>query len=526
MSPEHPVGPQPIVVHPELHGETDRVQVPDPIVPVEAPTAAALPVVVIREDVATPLPTPAPAATEAATRRAFSVDALRGFFLISMTLGFAVNYGGFPAWMYHRQMPPPTYEIVNIFGIGWRDLAYGAFLFTMAAALPLTIGKRIAKGETEVAIVLSAIRRYGLLLFFGILIGHSNTYFIGYTQTGRALAIAGFVIMAMVFTRRRPDWNEERFKWITRAGWVLAILFLAFSPLLYGKQFTPTRHDDIITGLAFASLAGSVLWYFTRDNLGARLGALAVAAALYLASRSPGWIQDWWYNSPAEWAFSPSMFSLLTVVIPGTIAGDVVRRWMSAAEPSGLAGWSRPRVLGLATLSVVLLPLVVAGMYTREVAFTTKLVLLLVATGVVLVGRPVTATERMLRSLFIWGSIWLVLGLFLEPSEGGIRKVPETLSYFFVIAGLTTCLLVAISAVLDGLGNSRGFRPLIDVGHNPLLAYVLYTMLLNALLDINPITRDILTHSAGQATLRMLLGTALVVVIVSLVTRKRIYWRT
>jgi len=523
MSPEQPrpnAGPSPIVIHPDVHGELERLPVP---------------IVVVREDVAaavptpTPTPTPSPApvpAAEPATRRAFSVDALRGLFLISMTLGFAVNYAGFPAWMYHRQMPPPTYEIADIVGISWRDLAYGAFLFTMAAALPLTIGKRVEKGETEIAVMLAAFRRYGMLLFYGILIGHANTYFIGYTQTGRALALTGFVIMAMVFTRRRPDWNEDRFKLINRTGWLLAILFLALSPLLYGQRFTPTRHDDIMTGLAFASFVGIVLWYFTRDNIGARLCALSVAVSLYLGAKSPGWIQDFWYNTPAEWAFSPSMLSLLTVVIPGTIAGDVVRRWMSAAEPSGLAGWSRPRVLALAALSAALVPLVVAGMYTREVGFTTKLVLALVAVGVTLLGHPVTATERMLRSLFVWGSIWLVIGLFLEPSEGGIRKVPETLSYFFVVAGLTTCLLVALSAIIDGLGNTRGFRPLIDVGHNPLLAYVLYTMLLNALLDINPLTRDILTRSAAQAALRMLLGTALVVVIVSVVSRKKIFWRT
>lgn len=525
MSPEQPGGPQPIVIHPELHGDLDRVQTPEPPTPVAAP--ATLPLVTVRDDVAAPLPTPAPAeATEPATRRAFGIDALRGLFLISMTMGFAVNYGGFPTWMYHRQMLPPTYEVVNVFGISWRDVAYGAFLFTMAAALPLTIGKRIAKGDTEIAIMLAAVRRYGLLLLFGILIGHSNTYFIGYTQTGRVLALTGFVILALLYTRRRPDWNEARFNVARRVGWVLAALFLALTPMLYGQRFTPTRHDDIITGLAFASLAGSALWYFTRDNIGARLGALGVVAALYLGSRSPGWVQSWWYNSPAEWAFSPSMLSLLTVVIPGTIAGDVVRRWMKSADPASLARWSRPQVIALAVISASLAPLVVAGMYTREVGFTTKLVLALVAVGIAITARPVTATERMLRSLFVWGSIWLVIGLLLEPAEGGIRKVPETLSYFLVIAGLSTCLLVSLSAVMDGLGRTGALRPLIDVGHNPLLAYVLYTVFINAILELIPATRGLLTGSAAQATLRMLLATALVVAIVSAVTRRRIYWRT
>src|SRR6185503_3665405 len=99
---------------------------------------------------------------------------LRGLFLISMTAGFTIYSERLPAWMYHRQFPPPGDVAVNIPGISWRDLAYAAFLFTMAAALPLTLSRRVEKGETEIGIVVASVRRYAIPLFFALLIAHAN----------------------------------------------------------------------------------------------------------------------------------------------------------------------------------------------------------------------------------------------------------------------------------------------------------------------------------------------------------------
>jgi predicted acyltransferase len=525
MSPEAN-GQVPIVIHPPVHGEVEQPELPVTALPapVIAPAPLPVPTVLVQPDAAA-----APTPTERAAtvvKRAFSVDALRGMFLILMTLGFTLRGLEYPLWMYHRQMPPPDFAVVEIAGISWRDLAYGAFLFTMAAALPLTLSRRIAKGETEVATMLAALKRYAMLVVFALLIGHSSGYFIGYTQTTRAIALAGFVVMAMLFTRPREDWNATAFAWIRRAGWALAIAFLLATPTLYGKTFDPTRIDDVIVGLAFASLVASAIWYFTRDNIPARLAALAVCVAMYLGARQDGWIQSWWYSSPAEWAFTPSMLGLMTVVIPGTIAGDAVLRWMRSAEPSALAGWTRMRVILLTMLCLSLTPIVVVGTYTRTVGPMTQIVLGLLAAGAFITARPVSATERMLRTLFVWGAVWLTIGLFLEPFEEGIKKVPETLSYFFTIAGITTTLLVALTAVIDALGKRTWARPLIDVGHNPLLMYVLFNVLINSALEMIPPLRGVMQQSLPLSFLRSALTTVAVVLIVSAVSRRKVFWRT
>ena len=519
MSPERlpsaPVEQQAIVIHPPVHGEIGDGPVPE----WPAPT----PLVTVR-DVAPPDAPAAPVqATE--TRRAHSLDALRGLFLISMTLGFSLRGSDYPMWMYHRQMPPPEFSVVPIPGLGWRDLAYGAFLFTMAAAFPLTLSRKIAKGETEIAVLLGGVKRYALLLFFALLVGHSNTYFTGYTQTARVLGLVGLAAMALVFTRRRPDWSERVYGVLHAAGWALAVSFLALSPLAYGEAFSFSRIDDVIAGLAFAALTGIAVWYFTRDNLVARLGVLAFTVALFLGSREDGWLQQWWYSSPLPWAFAPSRLGLLIIVIPGTIAGDAVLRWMRSSETEG-ASWGSGRMVGIATLAFAFAPLIVLGTYTREVQLTTQLCIAMAIGGAALTLRPVTSVERSVQSLFLWGAVWVLLGMLMEPFQGGITKVPETLSYFFTIAGITTMLLVSLMVLVDGLGRKRLAGPLIDVGHNPLMMYVVLSIGLTAALELIEPLRGVMRGTPWLSFTRSVIETTMAVLIVRFFSRRRIYWRT
>jgi hypothetical protein len=379
-------------------------------------------------------------------------------------------------------------------------------------------------GEPELAIIGASIKRYALLLIFGLLMAHANTYVLGYTQPARLLSILGFVVMALIFTRPRSDWNRDRARMLRRVGWVGGVLFLALTPLTYGKTFTFTRIDDIIVDLAFASLAGSLLWYFTRNRIGIRIAVMVVAVALYWLARSPGAIQDWWYSSPAPWAFVPSRMSLLTVVVPGTIAGDAVLRWMRSSDDR--VGWSSARLGALVVITAVITPIVVVGMYTRNVALMSAVVVALLAVGIALTRQATTSLDRMLRTLFLWGSLWLVIGLALEPAEGGIRKVPETLTYFFTVTGTTCLLLAGMAALVDGLRHRNWVHALVDVGQNPLLGYVLFTVLLNPLLELIAPLRGVLESSPATSVVRSAISTLLVVLAVRYVTHKRVFWRT
>jgi predicted acyltransferase len=509
---------QPVVIESPVHGGTEEER-------------KALEVRIITRDMVTAVPAvernPDPPDLSANTpKRAFALDALRGLFLISMTFGFTIASQDLPAWMYHRQLGP-TDTPVNIAGISWRDLAYASFLFTMAAALPLTLSRKIAKGEPELAIIFAAVKRWAMLLVYGLLVAHGNTYFIGYTNTGRVLALIAFTIMGMIFTRPRKDWNQERWDQIKKGGWLLAAAFLFLSPLAYGKTFTFTRIDDIMVDLAFASGVGMVLWYFTRNNIPVRVAALAAAVGLYIVAKFSGGFQDWWYSSPAPWAFQPSRLSLLTVVVPGTIAGDMILRWMNTpSADEQQRSWSAGRLGLITALCCAITPLVTVALYNRWVTFAQVASAALVVAGFFLTRNPSTPTEQMVRRLYLWASLWLLLGLAIEPTEGGIKKEPETLTYFFTVTGTTSMLLVAMTAITDALKKARWVNLLIDIGHNPLLCYVTFTVLINSALELSPWMRDFMTATPAQSLTRSVASLVITIAIVRYVSRQRIYWRT
>src|ERR1043166_8548650 len=516
-----------IVVHPPLQGEVEEWSPPSPEVFAKTPEAKQLARVRVVPAAAGEQSPPPPELTSGDSKRAFALDALRGLFLILMTCGFVVATDHLPDWMYHRQFPHNAESPVNVAGITWRDLAYASFLFTMAAALPLTLSRRIAKGELEIGIIVASFRRYALLLVYALLIGHSNTGYTGYTQTTRAIAIAGFVIMAMIFTRRRSDWNPALFRAVNLAGWGLAVAFLALTPLAYGKTFSFTRTDEIITGLAFASLVGSLLWYFTRDNVLPRLAVLGVAMAMYLGAKGEGWVADVWWDPKFEWAFSMQRFTLLAVVIPGTIAGDVILRWMRSPKGEGtLVAWSRARLIAIALFTFAFTPIVTWCYYNRYVEAAAIWSVLLLIGGTILTWGPTTPAERLIRSLFLWAAAWLAIGLPLEPFEGGIHKVPDNLSYYFTITGTTSMLLVSLTTLIDALGKRKWVATLIDMGHNPLLLYVLFTVLFTSVLEMIPPLRPMLMGSIPQEVIRYAIEVAMVVATVRFFSRRRIYWRT
>ena len=76
------------------------------------------------------------------------------------------------------------------------------------------------------------------------------------------------------------------------------------------------------------------------------------------------------------------------------------------------------------------------------------------------------------------------------------------------------------------LGARKLARPLIDVGHNPLLAYVLFTVLINSVLEMIEPMRGFMRETVALSFTRSALTTVAVVLIVGAVSRRKIFWRT
>jgi predicted acyltransferase len=459
-------------------------------------------------------------------RRALALDALRGLFLLLMTFGFSIADGVYPAWMYHRQEPPPAHAFAEIAGLTWRDLAYPAFLFTMAAAIPITFGRRIARGAGLAEIARASARRWSLLFVFALIVAHSSGYWIGeYSALSQALSLAGFALLCLLFTRPPARLDPRLFRGLRLLGWGAALAFLALGPHLYGKRFDLGRRDEILAELAFASLVSIWVWYATRRDRPLRAALLAAAVALALGASAEGWVANLWWGSPVPAVFEVAHLELLCVLIPGIFAGERLAEWLGTTPLPAPAHWSRTRVQALVASCALVSPLLVLGLYSREVFATALASFALGALVLWLVRAPGSEAERVLRDLIRAGVLWLVLGMLLEPFQGGIKKVPGTLSYYFALAGNTALLLAALFALAELLGVRRGLATLVEIGQNPLLAYVIFTLFLDPLLDLLPGMSGFLRGSPAELLVRSLLSVLLVAGLVRELTRRGLFWR-
>ena len=95
-------------------------------------------------------------------KRIITIDILRGITIFAMILCANIGYySELPAWMFHCQTPPPTYAFnPDVPGITWVDLVFPFFLFTMGAAFPLAMRKRLENGVSKWSVAGSLFKRW------------------------------------------------------------------------------------------------------------------------------------------------------------------------------------------------------------------------------------------------------------------------------------------------------------------------------------------------------------------------------
>lgn len=509
-----------IIIHPQATGET---------MPIDPPAVHNPPAKVARSETQTGSPAaaiPAYAAPVAGTERALGLDVFRGLLMIGMVFSFAIlGKAGLPWWMYHMQFPPPDEQYVRAAGLTWRDVIFPGFLFTLAAAIPLATAKHIARNTPYPAIILSAIKRAAVLFVFALIIGHTNPYWTkDYTRFGNVMAIIGFLACWPLLLDRRADWNEKAFRSFKTVGALAIVLLLLALPRLYDSSFSLMRKDNIIHALAFSALAVVPIWLFTRNNIPARLTIVAAIVALKISVSAPGWAQDLWGEK--SFLIEPWFIELLIITLPGTVAGELILKWMRRPQTGATSDhWTTARVRALAVVCAAITPILLIGLYTRYVAGTTVAVLATCAVGAALAYRPVSERDRVLAQLFSWGAVFLILGMLLEPYEGGIKKDPQTLSFLVLMTGFSFVSLVAILVLSDlSVRGGRFFRPVAQIGRNALLMYVLFTLFISHAAYLTGVG-NFFTEGPIPALARAVFFTALTSMLVWYATTKRIFWK-
>jgi len=159
---------------------------------------------------------------------------------------------------------------------------------------------------------------------------------------------------------------------------------------------------------------------------------------------------------------------------------------------------------------------------------TSLVTFVLLITVAFLFRKPINETELLLKRLFVWGAIWIVLGLVFEPFEGGIKKDHSTMSYYFLTTGLAIFMLISFMIIIDVMKRGSFLRLLIDNGQNPMIAYSGMGGLVMPALCLTSLHPFILriTASPWIGFCRGLVYTILLALIVSFFTKKKIFWRT
>ena len=454
-------------------------------------------------------------------RRIITIDILRGITIFAMILCANIGYfSDLPAWMFHAQTPPPTYAFnPDVPGITWVDLVFPFFLFTMGAAFPLAMRKRLENGASRWSVTGSLFRRWLTLTIFAIALG--NAYMIGAsTRPNIVKGIFNVVLWGVMFMSLVRLKDEKKCRLVNNAGMFLLIVMAVLGVDYMGLKLSRWSSDIIIMILANVAFCGGLLWMFTKDSIRLRwLVLLFIIAIKALSSYTPQVLS--WVPSLGciGWFFSWGYLQYLIIALAGSIVGDKLLEHSRSGETVSIDRYH------IAAGVVALLAMLVQlwGLFTRHILadFIISAVLGLVFVALTFKRRNIVSW------LGYFGFAFMLVGIIFDPIDGGITKDYCNLSYMITTTGMTA-LTGAFVLALELKWQIKG-RGLSGCGQNPMLAYGVTTFVTGpilAMIGIGPWLDAISAGSPFWGVVRGLVYTLLMVAITCFFTKKKLFWRS
>lgn len=444
-----------------------------------------------------------------------------------MVLSGVVPYRLLPGWMYHAQLPPPRHIFSpELAGITWVDLVFPMFLFAMGAAIPLALNRKFDVLQTPWQRHRHILQRGLKLMVFAVLLQHVRPYTLnaGPDYITWLQALVGMLAMFLLFSSKFPF--NIPVKLANAAGILLGSIILFTYTYPDGSGFTLGRSDIIILVLANMALFGSWVWWATRDNPMWRYAVMAVLAGCILSSSVDGWVRTVWESSPVPELFKFYYLKYLFIVIPGIVVGEWLRGWVPSDAKATIGSAKIPGFLAFSGLMLTVITVV--GLYVKLIPETVMLTGLLIALQWYLMKRYVHCIPVVISKMVKFAAFFLILGLCLEPFEGGIKKDVSTFSYYFVTTGLSVYILIFFMVLIDLMGKIRFFPLLVENGQNPMFAYV---GMMNLIFPILAITNlDLLTNKyfldPWMGLLRGFIYTVILALITTQLTKRGYLWKT
>ncbi len=185
------------------------------------------------------------------------------------------------------------------------------------------------------------------------------------------LALWGFFILFFMYSRLPKFIPKFLNQLLALAGWSLCILVLSRLEYLDGSNFSLERSDTILIVLTNMAVFGSIIWLFIQSNWWLRLGLLGILLGLIFSATDDGWVREFWFTSPWPWIFRFDYLKYLFIVIPGTIAGDLVLEWIRNNETdnddSTVEKWPTSRFVVITVLMLTIDLVLLVGLQSRRV---------------------------------------------------------------------------------------------------------------------------------------------------------------
>ena len=456
-----------------------------------------------------------------ATKRIATIDILRGITIFAMILCANIGYySDLPAWMFHGQTPPPDYAFdPSVKGITWVDLVFPFFLFTMGAAFPLAMRKRLESGTSKWAVAGSLVRRWITLTIFAIVLG--NAYQVWSSPRPELvkglfnISLWGVMFMALVRLK-----DEKKGKLINNIGLFLTIVMAFVSVDYMGMTLSRWSSDIIIMILANVAIVGGLLWMFTKDSLRLRWLVLVFIIALKaLSSYTPqalSWVPSMPYIS---WFFNWGYLQYLVIALAGSIVGDMLLKHSRSGEAVKIDGYH----LSAAVIALAAMIVQLWGLFTRQVLADFIISAVLAVAFIALTWKR----RNIMTWLGYFGFGFLLVGIIFDPLDGGITKDHCNLAYMLTTTGMTA-LTGAFVLALELKWNIKG-RGFSGCGQNPMLAYTVTNFFTGPILALCGFGAWINAISVGSpfwGIVRGLVYTLAMVAVTCYFSKKKLFWRS
>ncbi len=462
------------------------------------------------------------------TSRISSVDMLRGLAIVGMVLCANIGYNsGLPAWMFHGQTPPPTYAFnPDVPGITWVDLVFPFFLFSMGAAFPLAMRKRLENGQSRWAVAGSLVKRWFILTLFALLLG--NAYALELTSQPlwqvyvfKTAVWAGmFLALVRVRMQEAEGWKKHLGLAVNVCGVVMLGALAAIMVHWFGIPLDKGRCDIIIMILANLAVWGGMIWMLTKDNIRLRWLVFMLAAAFKaLDSYVPEALSFVPSCSAVSWFFCWDWLQYLLMVIPASVVGDMILKHSRSGEKMEFDG--KAVAAGFIALAAAVVQL--WGLYARQVVPDLSFTAALFTAFAMLTPKR----NDVFSKTALAGFVLLIVGIIFDPIDGGITKDYCNLSYLFTTCGMAA-LVTAFLLMLETRFGVKGHF-LAGVGQNPMLAYTVTNFLVGPILNLLgllPLLYSIAAGSQFWGVMQGIIITFLMMCVTYLFTKLKLFWRS